>query len=394
MTAAISAARNGAEVRILEKNNRPGKKILITGNGRCNLSNQNLAPRFYHGSGKPLTEALFLRFGLKETLAFFRELGLEFYTDPEGRIYPASQQSSGLLDALRFEMEKLKIEGLYEQEVVRLIGGKNGITVHLKNGPEIPVDRVVLCCGGNSAPATGSDGSGFRIARELGHTLIYPRPSLVQIKLEGDSHRIMEGVRWEGKITLKAGNKEAAVSRGDILFTAYGLSGMAVLDISGETVAAVNRRQEAVLEIDLFPEMVLQQKEDAIRSRVRRMPDRKMEHFFTGWLNKRIGMAVVKASAIDLSKEAGDLSDREQKNLARHMEQLCFRAVGDTGWAHSQVTAGGVDCREVSPETLESAICPGLFFAGEILDIDGDCGGYNLQWAWTSGFIAGQAAST
>jgi len=193
MTAAISAARNGAKVRIIEKNKRPGKKILITGNGRCNLSNQKLAPWFYHGSGKPLTEKLFLRFGLKETLAFFRELGLEFYTDTEGRIYPASQQSSGLLDALRFEMERQKIEGLYEQEVVRLTDGKNGMTVHLKNGPEIPFDRVILCCGGNSAPETGSDGSGFRMARELGHTLVDPRPSLVQIKLRA----IITG-SWKG----------------------------------------------------------------------------------------------------------------------------------------------------------------------------------------------------
>ena len=253
--------------------------------------------------------------------------------------------------------------------------------------------EVVLCTGGKAAPATGSDGSGFRLAESLGHTLIDPFPALVQLNLEGVIHRAMEGMKWKAGVTVLAGGTVITRERGDLLFTIYGVSGPAVLNASRTAVEALRAGRRVEIELDLLPELTEPELLEKVRRRRRLQPDRLLEEFFTGWLNKRIGQTLIKSLGLERGRTWASLSEEESERIAGTAHAWRFAVAGDTGWPNAQVTAGGVDTKEVDPATLESKKVPGLFFAGEVLNVDGDSGGYNLQWAWSSGWVAGEAAA-
>lgn len=392
LMAAICASRAGSSVTIFEKNDRVGKKILVTGNGRCNLTNRDIRMENYHGDPEFAMKVIG-RFGKEKTLVFFEELGLQFHTDEAGRIFPYSQQAGSVLDALRFEAEKLNVNiytGLPAASVKR---AGNRFEVATQAGKTFSFDRIILACGGKADPDLGSDGSGFRLAESLGHTITPVFPSLVQLRLNGQNFRAMERMKWVAELRAVADGKIRGVAKGDIIFTSYGISGTAVLSISRKIVENLNNDRPVELEADLLPDETDDRTAEILKKRIAGHPGRKMEDFFLGWLNKRIGQTLLKTAGIELSRESGSMSAADTEKIRNMLHHWRFSVAGHNGWQNAQTTAGGVKTSDVNAADLGSKSVKGLYFAGEILDVDGDSGGYNLQWAWSSGAVAGTAAA-
>jgi hypothetical protein len=392
LMAAIAARMWGASVTLLERNPRVGKKLLTTGNHQCNLSNLHLKADRFHGD-PVLAMAVIAKFNLNATLALFWRLGLESARDGEGRVYPRSFQAAAVLDALRFEADESGVHTACGATVDRLERDGEGFAARTEDGRLFRAGRVILCTGGKAAPQTGSDGRGLDLARALGHSVVEPQPALVQLKLDGALHKAMEGMRWTARVRLLVDGREDGAAEDEVLFTPYGLSGPAALALSRSAVEAWAAGRRVEVELDLLPEQPETETLHFIQYRAVNKPGRALEHFLTGWINKRIGQTLLKSLGLDWSRPWSSLAEAEQALLARALHHWAFPVAGHTGWPNAQTTAGGVETAEVDPDTLESRLVPGLHFAGEVLNIDGDSGGYNLQWAWSSGWVAGFAAA-
>lgn len=405
MMAAVQAAGAGAHVTVYEKNDRVGKKILSTGNGKCNFSNEVMHAGCYYGTGRAGVEALYQRFGVEETKTFFRDLGMRI-KDKNGYLYPASEQAATVLDVLRYEMERLGIR-VYTGCSVTAVGRREGpsekgsLTVRAEGRGEERYDAVILTCGGRAAPRTGSDGSGFAIARKLGHRILPVVPALTALCCEENFFRQVAGVRCDARLTLYIDEREAASVRGELQLTDYGISGIPVFQFSRMAAYALREQRRTVVRIDFMPE------DDADRigrkggegtgrdfwaERWERQGSQTMEQFVTGIVNKKIGLLLLKLTGIRETDRADAVSPSRRRKLEKLFRSLMVTVKETNSFEQAQVCAGGVDFREVT-DVLESARVPGVYFAGEILDVDGICGGYNLQWAWSSGAVAGRAAA-
>lgn len=393
MTAAIRAARAGAQVAIYERNDRVGKKILSTGNGKCNFSNEKMSADCYYGSGRALVDAIYETFGVRETKEFFTKLGMQI-KDRDGYLYPASGQASTVLDVLRYELERLSVRIHTGQQVVDIAVEQSGLTVVTHDHGREKYDAVILACGGMAAPKTGSDGEGFLLAKGLGHRIIPTVPALVALRCEEDFYKRVAGVRCDARLTLYVDGQPIRVEQGELQWTDYGISGIPVFQLSREAAYALQGRKTVTVEIDLMPELC---EEDSSRNRF--WAERwdwhsiqTMERFVTGLVNKKLGLLLLKMAGIKETEKAADIAPSRRRRLEELCRSFVVKVQGTNTFDQAQVCAGGIDCREVT-QTLESRIVAGLYFAGEILDIDGVCGGYNLQWAWSSGTVAGQAAA-
>ncbi len=391
LTAAISAARRGASVILLEKMPQLGKKILATGSGRCNLLNERLDSSFYNEEARALTEAVFSRFDKEAILRFFHELGLATASD-EGRIFPLTDQALSVLEVLRVEIARLKVPCEFHCEIKQICRKAEGFELVSKQGKTFRAKKVILTGGGKSYPALGSDGNAYQLAQAFGHTLIEPVPSTVALVVKDSWCHLLQGLRMRAEVTALIGGKAARKASGEILFTKYGLSGTAILDVSEELSIALHRRHVTDLQVmvDFLPSIG---EEELLRElKARREKGFPKENFLTGLLPEKLA-ALVKAPGT-----AGEVS----KNLARNvpgsffdenllsvLKRRKFKVEGTRGWNEAEFTAGGISTREVDPATLESLKQKGLFFAGEVLDVQGCRGGYNLAWAWASGFVAG-----
>jgi predicted Rossmann fold flavoprotein len=394
LVAAISAARNGAEVKILERMNRVGKKILATGNGRCNLTNAYARVERYHGNNPNFIEESFKQFTVEMTMDFFEELGIACKEERDGKVYPASDQASSVLDVLRYELEELGIEEACEHEVTKIQRNGKGFTLHLKNGEKLQGDRVILTPGGKAAPSLGSNGSGYKLAQDLGHKLVEPFPALVQLRLESQHLKAINGVKFMGRATIGVENEEVRIEDGELLYTAYGISGPPIFQLSRAAAEKLHEGKRPWVRVDMFPEFSEKEVYDSIRERLSFRPQKPLDFSFVGLLNKRLIPAILKEAGFEsIHRPAGEVSTREIKRIVELLKGWTFEITGTQSWTEAQVTAGGIDVKDVNPSTLESKLVPGLYLAGEILDIDGDCGGYNLQWAWSSGYLAGYYAA-
>ncbi len=383
LVAAISAARAGANVTIYEKNSRLGKKILSTGNGRCNFSNKNADLSHYHGGDVSFMRDVTESFWVDETVELFSEMGLLLRTEEDGKIYPYSNQASAVLDVLRFETERLGINVVYDFEAEKIVRSKGGYKITSFEGKNVFSERVIIAAGGKAAPDTGSCGSGYHLCKMLGHNVTEIYPSLVQIKTKGGFAKSLKGIKIDALVSI--GNKEYF---GELLFTDYGISGPPVFSLS----SALRECNAEAVNIDFMPEFSEDEIFELLKKRVSLNVN--LENYFVGMLNKRLGMALLKALEIQpLSRESSTLSETELKNIANNIKHFKLFIDGTLSWNNAQVTAGGVEVFGVNPKSMESLYNEGLYFCGEILDIDGDCGGFNLQWAWSSGFIAGKYAA-
>ncbi len=377
MMAALTASQEPSNHVILaERQSRLGRKLLATGNGRCNLTNENLDPTHYYGENKAFCTYALERFDSKATVAYFRSLGLLTVTEPSGRVYPYSDSANSVLDVLRLPLE--------QRENVEILAGKEILSLHRKKGiflaktaeEEITADRVIVCAGGLAGSKLGGTEMGYKLLASFGHSRTKLYPSLVQIKTDTNLVRSLKGVRCEAKV--KYGK---TVRRGELQFTDYGVSGPVIFELSRGAVGGE-------LEIDLLPDLSESEIMELLKNRCQTMPELKAEDLLTGILHNRLGRTILRGCGISLEQPCGTVYALDR--VVSMCKSLSLNVLGTMGMEQAQVTAGGIRTEEFDPQTMESRLCPGLYAAGEVLDIDGDCGGYNLQWAWSSGRLAGE----
>lgn len=390
LMAAITAKKSGKEVIILERKDRILKKVLITGNGRCNITNVNANISNYFGKNISSVENILNRFTPQDTMDFFNELGIVCNEENRGKVYPLSGQASSVVDALRFEAEKLgiKIETEFYVRKIEKDGFK--FRIYSEDRKKIEAGRVIIAAGGQSYPELGSNGSGFELAKELGHSVTKLSPSIVQLKTEKYQVKGLQGIKTDVAVTAYGDNKKICTYDGELLFTDYGISGNVVFNIS--FVMPLYKNVE--FEIDFMEKFDYNELYEMLKERKRILSHLTMENYFNGMINKKLGQFLSKVSGIEkLSKPVKDLNDSDIRKLCTVLKKYRVKILETTGFKNAQVTAGGVSLDEVNTETLESKIVKGLYFSGEVLDVYGECGGFNLQWAWASGHIAGENAA-
>lgn len=394
MMAAIAAARSGVEVTVLEQLNRVGKKLLATGNGRCNLTNVDISIDRYHSSYPEFPKEALSQFGYDETIAFFEELGIAHKVEELGKVFPYSDQASSVLDVMRWEMESLGVKERVDCEVISINPLKKGFALVLKNNEQLSADAVILATGGKASPNLGSTGSGYILARKLGHSVTTTFPSLVQLNLNAPFLRALKGIKFIGSAAIYDGEDCLRRDEGEILFTDYGISGPPIFQLSRFAGELLIKNRRPALIVDMFPELTEAQIKEALGIRFGCRPSKSVEFSLVGMLNKRLIPTVLREAGItDLSRKCGSISQAERASLAALLKSWSFQVTGTQSWMQAQVTAGGVDVKEVNPKTMESRLIHGLYLCGELLDVDGDCGGFNLQWAWSSGHCAGVNAA-
>ena len=384
--AALTAAEvSGRHVLLLERQQRIGRKLLATGNGRCNLTNQNASPTDYFGRDPAFAEYALSHFGPVDAQRFFSRIGLLTVTEPGGRVYPFSDSSNSVLDVLRFALGRAAVEQRCSFPVDEII--PKGKAYLLKSGNEaLLADAVILACGGAAGAKLGGVMDGYRLGKALGHRRTSLYPSLTRILTASDYPRSLKGVRVQASLRLMRGDHLLAESAGEVQFTENGVSGPAGFDLS----RAVSFGGEGqVLHLKLLPfesEGIL----SLVHARQKQFPELEASELFTGMLHNRLGRVLVKAAGIPATVPLKTLTPEDLRTAARVCEDFCLPVRGTDGFDAAQVTAGGLITDDFDPKTMQSRLHPGLYACGELLDIDGPCGGYNLQWAWASGRLAGR----
>ena len=377
IVAAISAGKKGLSCIILEKMPRLGKKILVSGNGRCNLLNEDLGEANYNPAARPMVKSVFSRFGASHIKRFFKELGLEIYFD-RGRAFPVTNQASSVLRVLEIEVERLSIPVIPNFEATAILKKKQVFEVVSGSGNRVVCDTVVMASGGKSYPALGSDGGMFKLLKSLGHEIVEPVPVAVPLVIKNPLCHILQGQKIYARTSCSIGGKKACEASGDVLFTKYGLSGTAILDISEPVSIAINRRgmRDVLVLVDLVPFMNMDEMIAELTSRQSR-----------GVVRKNLIAGILPNKFADALNDI--LGKKDVRAVAAELKNMVFKVSGTRGWNEADFTAGGVNISDISHSTLESKLEKGLFFAGEVVDVNGKRGGYNLAWAWASGYIAG-----
>lgn len=440
MMAAIEAARAGAIVTLIEKNPQLGKKLATTGNGRCNYTNLDMVDRIggkFRGFHPEFAEAALDVLPPEAVLDWFRAIGVE----PRFRgsyVYPNSDQASAVVDALREELHRLSVKVHYNAEVKSVQRVDDTYFLIQCTDAVVKADRVILAAGSKAAPKTGSNGDGYFIARKLGHSIVPYVPALCGIRCAGDAFRALAGIRTEAALELVVDGHCVDREAGELQLVDYGISGIPVFQLSRYAAYALQEGKKAAVYINFLPgftegkvsaeaavrdskqvssaaeasmievsgakntqnertevpgSAVEDPKDRTVqlyRQRQERLAGRKMESFFTGLLHQKLGQLLLRMANVRPELPVAELSEKQLRSLASLSVRFKAECVEMNGFQQAQVVAGGVDTSEVDPGTMASRLVPGLYFAGEVLDIDGICGGYNLQWAWASGFVAGR----
>lgn len=420
MVAAISAARNGAKVTILEHKEKLGKKILATGNGKCNYTNLHQNINCYRSENVPFVEEVFSHFNEKNTIEFFKQLGI-YPKSRNGYMYPNSEQASSIVDVLVMELRHLQVEircnevvkkikpitdGYQIDTIVTITEPKKGKdknsknTSKNKNEKRVPIEtyqssyqakKVIVATGGMASSKLGSDGSGYYLLKQLGHSIIPVAPALVQLKAEGDFFELVAGVRCDVALQIFIEGTHIASEEGELQLTNYGISGIPVFQISRFASKALLENKEVNVTIDFLPQMTTLEVKDLLKLRINDSEYKTAEEALIGLLNQKL----IQMLMIQLDKE----HMKEHKNqidinkLTSLLKEFKVKIIDTNSFDNAQVCAGGVDTKEISGYRLESKFHRDLYVVGELLDVDGICGGYNLQWAWATGYLAGEAAS-
>lgn len=464
LSAAIFAARNGAEVTILEHKDRVGKKILMTGNGRCNLTNMSDVRGKYHSSDAASLIRIYdtlVRFDAMKTRDFFKGLGLYTKEKRDGGVYPVSEQASVVLDVLRSACDRLGVRIWTDCEITAIkpdkadrttdnatrdkacgtvsmtqyktdesvsvmrykadetvsvtrhkadetvsatpckTGGTISVTQYVRAGNGqgktekineiLPYDKLILATGGKAAPVSGSDGSGYALAKRLGHSVIEPLPALVQLKCEGKFFKALSGVRAQAKIRLLIDGKVMAIEEGELQLTDYGISGIPVFQFSRLAARALYDGKQCEARIDFIP-YIKEAENELCGENIETFSDKTVEALLSGLVHKKIAAVVCKLQGIGANMTVGQAGAKKVSGCIRMLADFCVKITAPNSFDNAQVCSGGVPLGEVD-ENFASYRCPGIYIVGELLDCDGICGGYNLQWAWATGAIAGADAA-
>ena len=381
--AACILAREGAQVTLLEKQSRVGRKLLSTGNGRCNLSNLNASEKDYHGDARYIRAAL-KAFSPQDAVRFFESIGLICAPDEEGRVYPLSNQAAGVLDALRLYADEQGCETIPEFEVKNIVRKKNSFIVEANDGRKLQADFVIIACGGLAAPKLGGCGDGYKLLEAFGHKISPRFPAIAALKTDPDAVRALKGIRMQGEIALLSGDKVLRREKGEMLFSETGVSGIAAMQLARAANLELSRNRKCAVRMNFLPGA----KEDFIIQRAGMLSERPLEDFLSGIVPKRLGQVLIKNAGVGpLTMLAGDLTCGQCIAIQRELNGWILNVKSTLGFDQAQVTCGGAELKDFEPETLESRRAPGLFAAGEVLDVDGDCGGFNLHWAWASAHL-------
>ena len=399
LVAAILAKDFGLDVALLEGTDRVGRKILTTGNGRCNISNSKIKAPFknnYLSNNLDFYSPALASFSVSDTKNFFMSLGLPIIELEKGKMYPQSLQASSVVDILRLSLEERNIPVYTNCKVTNIHKGKKfKLSTNNDDNPVFNCGKLLLCCGGKTASKTGSDGSGYKLACELGHSLVKPLPGLVQLKLESNYLKALAGIKFDGKVSLFCNNDLIRTESGEILFTDYGISGPPIMQISKWASRVVDNSSNVFLSVDMFPNKSDEEVKDFFETHLNIFSYRSIHDSLIGVINKKLIPTIIKSAGImDIHRPCYDLSYKEKSSLISLFKSWKFKCIGTKDFSNAQVTLGGIDTHDVFSETLESKIVPNLYFAGEILDVDGDCGGFNLQWAWSSAYLAIKSISS
>jgi predicted Rossmann fold flavoprotein len=397
MMAAIRAAQRGARVTLIDKNPAPGRKLLLTGGGRCNLTNAcdpgDLISKFSR-TGSFLRDA-FRTFSNKDLMEFFEERGLRLKTEDMGRVFPADDKASSVLSVLEKEIGRLGVETLYGLSVKEMLvkEGRAGGVV-FSDGKAIRCDDLVLATGGLSYGETGSTGEGIEMASRSGHEIIPVRPGLAGLETDGDIPGALEGLTVDDvRLTFRCGKKKITSERDSLLFTARGISGPVVISMSGKVADLFKKSGKTEVSIDLMPSISQDEAEKQLLRKFGANPGMIIKNVIVSMLPERLAGAVIKMSGVSAAKRANQVTAAERKKIVSLIKGMRLRITGAAPLKTAMITRGGVSVRDIDPRTMESRKIKGLYFAGEMLDVDADTGGYNLQAAFSTGYLAGQSAA-
>lgn len=395
MMAAGRAGELGSRVVLLEKNDRLGIKLLITGHGRCNITNNTGSARemasMFGPNGRFLL-SVFTRFGVKDVIGFFEGRGVKTKIEKGNRVITESDRAEDVLDALIRYMEESHVELMLGAEVKKLVRDGNRIEkVVLADGEQIEADRFVICTGGKSYPVTGSTGDGYGWARTLGHTVVHPVPALSPLLVKDAFVKELEGLSLrDAVVSVWKDGRKSASGEGDVLFTAKGLSGPFIFNMSKGI--AKELPGDVVLKIDLVPDLDFTALDVRMLKDFQEGPNRLIKNLLDQFLPQKLIPVILELAKVDPAKKGNFVTKEERKRLIHLMKGFSLHVTGLVGFDKAVVTAGGIELSEVEPKTMRSKLIENLYFAGEILDLDGPTGGYNLQVCWSTGYLAGEAA--
>jgi predicted Rossmann fold flavoprotein len=395
----VARRRPGRRVVVLDGATTLCAKLLLCGGGRCNVTNAAVTPADYRGGNRNVIRRVLSEFGVEQTRAFFLDIGVELVEEEQGKLFPRSGGARRVADALLGVANSCGVRIARGRRVTAI--DREGDAFRIRTERErVRAARVVLATGGRSWPMTGSDGSGYGLAQALGHSLVPTTPALVPLVLEGDFHRGLSGISHEAEITLSVRGRRAGRWRGQMLWTHFGVSGPVVLDASGPwhraMAAGLTRSVRSTdassgdvgMSVSLLPGDDFAAVEGRIVAASSDRPGANVQTLLRTWLPERLAAAILERLGINARVRMAHLTREDRRRLVHALVASPMPVIDSRGYDHAEVTAGGVPLDEVDPRTLESRKCPGLFFAGEILDVDGRVGGFNLQWAWSSAWVA------
>lgn len=397
MMVAIKAGEMGAKVVLIEKNEKMGLKLLMTGGGRCNLTHVEKNIREFCGKfGKEGDFLLspFSVFGTKETMEFFENNGVELKNE-KGKVFPASEKAKDILNTLISLLKKYKVDVLFSSEVKEINKkGKSIVSVSLLNGKEIEADQFILSSGGRSYPSTGSTGDSFIWAKRLGHDIVDTKPALTPIETKEQWTKTLQGISLDDvSVSFYCNQKIEKEGRGEILFTHFGFSGPLILDMS-RTVGDLLEKGKVKMIIDLFPDKNIEQLDKFMLSVFNKNRKKHILKFLNDFFPEKLSAFILNFSSISFDRKSNDITKEERMRLIKFMKKIEVNVVGLLGFDKAMATHGGVSLKTIDSKTMKSKLINNLYFAGEAINLDGPCGGYNLQMCWTTGYVAGQNAAS
>lgn len=391
IVAAIMAARGGASVTVIEHKDRIGKKILSTGNGRCNYTNEYMEADCFRGEDTSIVSNVLKQFGTAETLRFFSELGIVAKSKMGGYYYPKSEQATAVVDVLSMELNCLGVNILCDTHVTEIKKKKDFVIK--TNTKNLNADAVILATGGKASAVLGSDGSGYALAKAFGHTISPVVPALVQLHGKGTFFKQVSGVRVDAKVSLNVDGEIVASDIGELQLTNYGISGIPVFQISRFAALALYQNKTPIAVIDFVPDMSKEECFAFLVARKKQNLNKTAEDFLIGMFNKKLIGILLRAAGIRGNTAISEVTEEQLKKLADKCKEFEIEITDTNSFDQAQVCAGGVRTNEIDKSTMESSYIKDLYLTGELLDIDGICGGYNLQWAWATGYLAGVHAA-